>query len=381
MNGNGASNPSAAQEGHGGRIPGLDGLRGLAAMGVVLLHSRELPGFPEPLWVQSMVGWLGGQSVPLFFVLSGYLITHLLLREEAKHGQISLKNFYARRGLRILPAALCYLAGLMALSHWMGLNVKWREIAASVFWYRNLLYGGWAAWEPKLLLDGAEAFTAHYWSLSVEEHFYMVWPALVVVMPSRFRSRLLLALVLILPIWRTANMKVDGIMGINYWRTDFVSDYLVLGALLAVLEGQWRAHPYWRRFWSSRWVLAVSLGLLLSLRILEWARPATGFLAKPLLFLGAVSGISLAAMGLVLLVGIAVHGRREWLDRFLNSRTLVWLGGISFSLYLWQQIFCDPGMRVVGWYFPFNAMAAIGVAAASHYLIERPFLRLRHQFR
>lgn len=378
MNENHVSKPGAGQE---ARIPGLDGLRGVAAMGVVLLHSRELPGFPEHAWLQWGVGLVGGQAVPLFFVLSGYLITHLLLREEAGRGRISLRNFYARRALRILPAALCYLAGLMVISHWLGLNVKWREIAASAFWYRNLLYGGWAAWEPKLLLDGAEYFTGHYWSLSVEEHFYMVWPAVVAVMSSRYRPRLLLALVVILPVWRAANMKVGGIMGINYWRTDFVSDYLVLGALLAVFEGQWRAHPHWSRFWRSPWVLAASAALILSPRILTWLTPASGALAKPLFLLGTVSGISLTAMGLVLLVGIAVHGRHDGMNRLLNSHTLTWLGAISFSLYLWQQIFCDPGMRAVGWYFPFNAMAAIGAAIVSHYLIERPFLRWRHRFR
>ncbi len=364
---------------HDNRIPGLDGLRGLAAIGVVILHSAGLPGFPDQPWIQRLSSIVGGRSVPLFFVLSGYLITYLLLREEERSGRISLKNFYARRALRILPAALTYLLVLAVLSPWLGLNVKLKELFAAMFWYRNLLYGGWAAWALKL--DGAEHFTGHYWSLSVEEHFYLVWPAVMLLMPARFRMGFLIFLLCLLPVWRAFNMKMSGIGGMNYWRTDLISDYLIAGVLLALFQARWEASPVWTRFWGSFWLAIPILAMTFFRAGIEWLTPFAGKLAASLNHIAVVAEVSLASCGLVLLVGIAVHGRQPILDCLLNSRLLIWFGAVSFSLYLWQQLFCDEHLRVLGWSFPFNAAAALAVATVSHYCVERPFLKFRGRFR
>lgn len=371
--------PQVPETPHESRIPGLDGLRGLAAVGVVMLHSIPVRGFPEQVWVQNLASIVGGRSVPLFFVLSGYLITCLLLREESRNGRINLGNFYARRALRILPAALCYLLGLAVLSHWLGLNVKLKEFLAAMFWYRNLLYGGWAAWAQKL--DGAQYFTGHYWSLSVEEHFYLVWPVIMLLMPARLRTGSLVLLLSLLPVWRAVNMKIYGIGGMNYWRTDLICDYLIAGSLLALLQARWGTRPSWASFWASPWLLLPPCILPFLRTVIGWLTPETGMFVTVVRHFGVVAGISSCACGLVLLVGVAVHGRRQWLDRFLNSQPLVWLGAISFSLYLWQQIFCDGNHRVIGWSFPFNGLAALAVAVVSHYCIERPFLKLRSRFR
>lgn len=351
-------------------------------MSVVMVHSLPMPGFPEAGWLSFLVKMCGSLAVPLFFVLSGYLITHLLLREEAATGRISLKNFYARRALRILPASLAYLGGLAVLSVALGLDVKAKEFLASLFWYRNFLYGGWAGWNLKLLLDGAEYFTGHFWSLSVEEHFYFVWPLLFLLVPSRFRVWMLAVPGLVLlPIWRTYNLKVGGIGGMNYWRTDLVCDYLVLGALLAVLEARWRGRVEWERFWAKPWVPLLALGGILCSWLVSRFGGVVPLLGPKKVIVASVISVPTSAVGLVLLVGLAVHGRRRWLDPWLNSRPLVWLGGISFSLYLWQQVFCDESSRVLPFYFPFNLLVLFPVAMASHYWVERPFLGMRGRFR
>lgn len=376
MNENSVSKPGT---GHEARILGLDGLRGLAAVGIVLVHSAGMPGFPSLPGIKWVVGFLGGHSVPLFFALSGYLITRLLLKEEASHGRINLKNFYARRALRILPAAMVYLGALAILSPLLGLRVKAQELLASVFWYRNFLYNGRAAWALKL--DGGEYFTGHYWSLSVEEHFYFIWPLLLLLVPRRQRIALLLVPLLILPIWRLYNMKVSSIGGLNYWRTDLICDYLVMGALMAVLEHRWSLSPAWTRFWASWWLLPAFMLAVNSNLLVNWIGAQVGGAEKLTRWVAASTEVVFGGIGLVLLVGVAVHGRRAWLDAWLNSRPMVWLGAISFSLYLWQQPFCESEMRLTGWSFPLNLLGAFGAAIASHYLIERPFLRWRHRFR
>jgi peptidoglycan/LPS O-acetylase OafA/YrhL len=374
-----ANDVSSTAGGHEGRIPGLDGLRGLAAVGIVMVHSAGMPGFPANPEFKRLVGFVGGHSVPLFFVLSGYLITRLLLKEEMRNGRISLKNFYARRALRILPAAMVYLGTLAILSPLLGLKVKAQELLASAFWYRNFLYNGWAAWANKL--EGGEYFTGHYWSLSVEEHFYFIWPLLLLLVPRKQRIGMLLLPLLLLPVWRMYNLKISGIGGLNYWRTDLISDYLLMGALMAVLEQRWSLSAAWTRFWASWWLLPVSMLAINSSRLAYFIGSYFAGMEKTIRWTAVSTEVVFGGIGLVLLVGVAVHGRRFWLDAWLNSRPMVWLGAISFSLYLWQQPFCETEMRFIGWSFPLNLLGAFGAAIVSHSLVERPFLRLRHRFR
>ena len=156
---------------HLGHRPGLDGLRGLAILLVIFVHAGLLP---------TTFGFIG---VDLFFVLSGFLITCLLIEEWDQTGRISLKNFYIRRGLRLLPALLAVLSVFVTVSAFtrnpreFHLDVK--EALAALFYYTN-----WANIFDLIRSD----YIGHMWSLSIEEQFYILWPAILLSL-LRFASR------------------------------------------------------------------------------------------------------------------------------------------------------------------------------------------------
>jgi len=368
-----APGTAAAPHPFGPRLPGLDGLRGLAAVSILLLHSTGLAGWPDWKPLTAFIQACGHTAVPLFFVLSGFLITHLLLDEEERHGRISLKNFYARRALRILPASLFYLLAVAALTPLLHLSVQWIELIASATWWRNFLYNGWAAWALNLP-DGVH-YTAHYWSLSVEEHFYFVWPLLVIALPRGRRLPLLVLLVLVVPVWRAWGMYRHGFGGLNYWRTDYMLDHLLGGASLAMLFRLDAARS------RLRWLAANPVpGLTLALGLIALVSATEFLIAHGVSNKINIPSATVLMLGLVLLVATAVQLRTGWLYPVLNNPLMLWLGKISFSLYLWQQFF--TGHELLAWpeHVPGNLVCALLAATASCYLIERPFLNLRGRF-
>lgn len=357
----------------GSRLPGLDGLRGLAAVSIMLLHATGSVGWPAwgPLTV--FVTGCGHVAVPLFFVLSGFLITHLLLDEEERHGRVSLKNFYARRALRILPASLFYLAVLAVLTPLLKLSIEWIEIIAAATWWRNFLYHGWAAWSVHDV-PGIH-YTAHYWSLSVEEHFYFIWPLVVVLLPRRWRLPLLGSLLFVIPLWRAWGMKVYGIGGLNYWRTDYMLDHLLGGALLAVLFHRTQAQNQ-----LSRLALKPLAGLIIAVAVITFTQAFDVFVRHHVTNKILMMQASMLMLGLVLLVATAVQIKDGWLHTVLNNPVMLWLGKISFSLYLWQELFSGAEFRAWPEHVPWNLLLSLLSATASCYLIERPFLNLRGRF-
>jgi peptidoglycan/LPS O-acetylase OafA/YrhL len=148
------------------RYQALDGVRAVAIFGVLLSHAMESPGMPQyPSWWWHL-GDLGNLGVRIFFVLSGFIITHILLRESARHNRIDLRAFYVRRVFRIIPplAALMGVVALgMALGYW---QVPVRQFLLSLFFLGNYPWGGVGGWT-----------LGHLWSLAVEEQFYLLWPA------------------------------------------------------------------------------------------------------------------------------------------------------------------------------------------------------------
>ncbi len=355
------------------RIPGLDGLRALAALGVTIGHSTKMPGFPRSAALVEVVDIWRGLSVPLFFVLSGFLITALMVGEEHGNGSVSLPRFYARRALRILPASLVFLLGMAVVNRLAGLHVRGMDFLAAGFWFRNLYDHPWS-------MTGVDAYakirhyTAHFWSLSVEEHFYLVWPALFVWLGRGKRFGPLLALLAILPVWRVCNMYRFGVGGMNHWRTDLIADYILCGALLAVARDRWGMERI--RTWVG-WAGLPCLGLLLALELVGIHGPSTGPVWRVL----TVTRISVECLGLVCVVAWAAAGGASRLHRVLEHPVLRWLGQISFSLYLWQQPFSGELLPAVFQTFPWNLGWSLAAATTSHYLVERPFLRLRSRFR
>lgn len=324
-----------------GYIQTLDGWRTIAVWAVIFYHRSLTRIGPLDL---SGIHSFCHRGVDLFFAISGILICSRLLEEQRLNGTISLKNFYIRRVFRIQPAAVAFLvvAGSLGLAGVFQESIPaW---VASLFCYRNFYA---AANGPSLPGD---AYTAHFWSLAVEEHFYLVLPALLIFA----RTRLIQALgflSLVFFIWTVVAIHFHILYGpLMSWRTDICLANLLIPAFLAVLVTRPR-YCIWLTRISSHGALlaAITAAILLSQFTLRGH------------FLNEICSI-----GFPLVVASTMLHPEGWLGRLLETRLFTFGGRISFSLYLWQQL-------------PWNLLAVIGCAIFSYYFIEKRFMRLGHR--
>jgi peptidoglycan/LPS O-acetylase OafA/YrhL len=344
-------------------IPALDGLRGAAVAAVLLFHAGHLAG-----------GWLG---VDLFFVLSGFLITSLLLAERARRDRISLSAFWARRGRRLLPALFLVLIGVGVYA------VVWaapRELAqirsdglATLGYVANWhqIGQGQSYWD----LFRAPSPLEHTWSLAIEEQFYLVWPIVVVALLAwRREPRRVLAVALIGITASFAAMLVLYHPGANpqrvYLGTDTRASSILIGAALAALV----ATRGWTQVRGARAALE-GVGVA-SLGFLAWAWLRLSG-TTPAVYQGLLLACSLAA-GLV--IAAAAHPRPGLVARIFSFRPLRALGVISYGVYLWHwpvYLVADSSrVGLTGW--PLTAVQVsitLAVAVASYYLVEAP---IRH---
>jgi peptidoglycan/LPS O-acetylase OafA/YrhL len=328
--------------------PALDGLRGVAVLAVLAFHCY---------WPVFRAGVLG---VDLFFVLSGYLITALLLDEHQRRGRIDLAGFYLRRARRLFPALGALLAAAAALPFLLPgfpLAQQTRAAIPAVVLYAANWVQAFQLWPLGMLV--------HSWSLAIEEQFYaLVLPAVLVARRLRLthaRGRaLLLALAAAVAVARAACFARGVSTELLYHATIFRADALLIGCALATVlkldaPGQ-----------APRWLPASALAGGLALMGLAASLTAE----SPFLYLG---GFTLVAAFSAVVVAFAVHRPAAPL---LSSRPLAWLGRISYGVYLWHL----PLFVLVDTYappFPGRDAAkfalAIAVAAASFRFVERPF--------
>lgn len=315
------------------RIPSLDGVRALAILLVMWGHWAEVR-FQSPI-----AGACASLGRRVFFVLSGYLITMLLTRELEKTSTIGLKRFYVRRAYRILPGAMLFMAAVFVI-FWH--ELRWYHMAAVVLYLVN--YDFAHPW-----------FIGHLWSLSVQEQFYFVWP---VVLKKWYRLRVWIAVMALgcAPMFRVA-CHFLGLHGRGDEAFPAVADILAIGCLLAFLS---KHMPKITAGWAAVMVIPVVL-VPVYMGLLRFHTTAL------LLFVcWPVMHFSIA--------GLLLHVvQRPY--RILNFGPVVWLGKMSYGLYLWQQLFAF-GERPRPWYFP---LLAVVVAAASYYVVEQPMMGLRER--
>lgn len=323
-------------------IPTLDGWRAIAIIAVMASHV-----WPRVPVVGS--GWLG---VDLFFAISGFLITVRMLDEMRVDGRLSLTGFYLRRTVRIFPAYVTYLVCLAALTSWAGVPASRAEIGWSAIFLRNYA----------ILPDGA--YTNHFWSLAVEEHFYLLWPLLVVMLRPRTLLVVTPLLATAVHVWRGLDahwaLLPDVIPNLGtQLRTDTRIDAILWGCFAGLLR--------------DRRVLTVAPG---------WA--TWGVLA------GIITAVALAAPMLMLwmallfpcLVLSTVLAPASPLSRALEWPPLRWIGRLSYSLYIWQTLFLqhattpDPAWLRALKDGPWALACVFACACVSHYLIETPARRL-----
>lgn len=335
-----------------GRIKVLDGWRGLAILMVCSSHILGRTRFPHGALVH-----LGLLGVDVFFVLSGFVITSSLLIEREQTGSFSLLAFYRRRIFRILPAAMTFLLVVAMLNRFMNIgHLSLPSFAASLFFYRNY----WLSLHP-----ASAIYTDHYWSLSIEEQFYFFWPALLLCLGNRKAVWFAGIAGGTCAAWRLYNYGVETIVNPVFWtmRTQYRIDGLALGCMLALLLTDPRVRQFIHRNFPKEAPLFCGIAIVFSY---ENSRTCPSLITYALIAIAMASTLTVKE-------GLVYH--------WLTNRALVWLGTISFSLYLWQQLFLESPFGRHSPFgklgeFPFNAAAAPATAYASYRLIEQPMIAL-----
>jgi peptidoglycan/LPS O-acetylase OafA/YrhL len=325
-------------------VPGLDGIRAIAVILVVALHAK----------VPALSG--GFVGVDMFFVLSGFLISTLLLHEIDSTGTVSFRSFWRRRLVRLFPAMAAMAAVFLCVARWLPLPPKAPTLEALV----SVLY----------LADYARAFTtfldylAHSWSLAVEAKFYLFWPLILTVGARRLSpvalERAIGFLAVAAVAWRALNAHMLP-LDVVYFRFDTSLSGLLIGsAVAAALRAGFRP------------ILPASAGLLPLALLPLLSRP----LADPGMLVFAPVLFQLAAALLILLV---VQGNCS-VSRILTCRPAVWLGGLSYGVYLWHYPIM-LAMRREEWHWASTLLiggcASIALAWVSFHTIERWVRRYR----
>lgn len=345
-------------------LPSLDGWRAIAVCLVLLDHA---PAF-GPRVLRHHLQDRGEQAVWLFFAISGLLICSRLLDEEQRYGTISLRNFYVRRGFRILPAAITYLLVVAILGALHVIPFERGSWLGAMFFYRNywayLHSGNFASW-----------FTGHFWSLSVEEHFYFLLPGIMAFFPLR-RKWILAALALVTCSWTAIFLhSFQGQPPPQCWqqRTEFCLYALLIPALLALTMRSERARLSATR-WLSPWLVCMVV------LVLAWFDSPQATNGRYWFQMVAVR----ALLNPILLLSTILHPA-SLPTRLLESAPLRFIGRISYSLYLWQTLFLTRAQTYAG---PIHLLQGpyIGIACAfvcalaSYYLIETPMIAVGRQF-
>jgi peptidoglycan/LPS O-acetylase OafA/YrhL len=348
-----------------GYIPGLDGLRAIAVLAVVAYHLDRLEG-----------GFFG---VDVFFVISGFLITRLLLAERERSGTVALGAFWIRRFKRLLPALLVVLVAVAIGSRlWLP---AWRLGAVRLDALAGLAYV--ANW--RFVLSGQSYFTSglvpsplrHTWSLAIEEQFYVFWPLIVVGVAHVAKQHVRRGVAVVAGVamllsatWMGVASSIGMDLSRIYYGTDTRVFALLGGALLGTLwdpAAQRGATRAARRRFAGRWAVAGTVALVPVLAFF-----VAGSNAEAVMYQG---GFQLLALAAVVLVAGAATGRGV-LSTVLSTPVLVWIGRRSYGIYLWSwpvQVFLSEYWGVDGYALDAAVFAlAISFAAISFWLIEEP---------
>lgn len=339
-------------------FPSLDGVRGIAVLIVVINHALRSDGFSVGSEKFLEILPTGHFGVSIFFVLSGYLITKLLLAEEARNGRIDIRNFYVRRTFRILPLLYFYIV-LVGFLDFVGVIPP----------QRGTSYFAAATFTNPLFFSVDWVFS-HTWSLAVEEYFYLTFP--VVFLLARWRTLICLFLLCLSPVIRVVDY-LDPSFNIGY--TVFTEgDAIMVGCLFSLLEE--RYGRFLAGFSQLRLAMSAVSCLLLCYGVER--------LQKEFLF-GVVTvpfGVTVKAflIGCFLVSAIRLREGMVWF--LLNNRLIVAIGVVSYSIYMVQQLlFYRSGGEVsVFQQWPFSVALLFPFALLMYHGIESPFIRIARKW-
>jgi peptidoglycan/LPS O-acetylase OafA/YrhL len=330
------------------RIPSLDGLRTISVLCVVASHFLYTIGFDD----RFNLGILG---VKFFFVISGFLITGLLLKEHDKTSTISLSKFYFRRTLRIFPPYYFYLFVIFIASYFGILNIRNESFIAPLTYTSN--YINVDSWH-----------LLHTWSLSVEEQFYLIFPFILLFFGQQKIVWILGSLVIISPFLRLIDFQTfseSGKMWI-YYGFHANSDGLAVGCLLAIFYERLHQSRIYIKLLNSSFIFIIPILLVLVNSTIE---PREFYL-----------GVSFTISNFLVAICIdwaITNYQTNFFGRFLNTATMLQIGVMSYSIYLWQQPFLDRSNPQWFNLFPYNVIGIAVFSIISYYIIEKYSLNLR----
>jgi peptidoglycan/LPS O-acetylase OafA/YrhL len=336
------------------RIPSLDGFRAISILLILFCHSRLSAGFPGAFADVARQAEVG---VTIFFVISGFLITNLLLVEESKNGSISIGSFYLRRVFRILPVYFLYTVFILL----------WRNMEDVSVSPSNLLH---VSTFTVNFDKNKDWFLGHFWSLSVEEQFYLFWPAMLIF----FRKHLKIVIPVLLAyscIARVIAYKFPGYEFISLSPFFTYSDAIFIGAFGGIMFFE-KPDLFKHKIFSS--TLAKLAALSLFLMFVYFTEH--GMLAIISLPFGNI----IISMSVLFLISSYILPSDKTVYKILNHKVVVHIGVLSYSIYIWQQFFFVGEIRGFWRTFPYNIFVIYLVSLASYYLWERPFLKMKKHF-
>ena len=359
---------SASTKRHGSKyIPALDGLRAFAVIAVVLYHmsASALPG-----------GLLG---VTIFFVLSGYLITGILIREWSQTGKIDLPRFWIHRVRRLFPAIvfmLCVVLIITALVAPDMLTKLRNDLFAALFWFTNW----WYIFQDLSYFEamGAPSPVTHFWSLAIEEQFYVVWPPLLLLLfkgkvKKQNIQKIVLALALVSVVLMVVLYVPDGDPSRVYYGTDTRAFSLLIGAFLAFVLPAHRICGHGRKGLKpkQREVIGI-VGIVCCVGIVIVMLFIDGY--SPFMYYGGILLASVLTGGLI----VSLVDPHNAIAKAFSWRPLVYVGKISYGIYIWHYPILllmtdfNSAAETPFWWFIFEALVVLGVSAFSYHFVEQP---------
>lgn len=336
------------------KIPSLDGLRAISIVLVLLGHAYGTRGYAKTT-VTVFAGSFSHFGVVVFFIISGFLITALLMQERERTGSIDLLAFYIRRSLRIMPAFFCFIFAIALADylHWVAVPLS-DYLHALTFTMNYVVTPAWNL--------------GHVWSLSVEEQFYLIWPFAFSRLSMKRAALVAAAMFAAAPVIRAAmHIAIPSGAARDLPIFPAVADPIAIGCLMAIVRTKLLQSKPYLRFTSS---------------------PAMLLLLVPILVVNKFGGYTFVDLfgTPVVLASVAVvieastRRGQSLPGRLLNSRLVVFVGVLSYSLYLWQQPFLNRSGSSSVNSFPINLVLACACALASYTFVEKPLLRMRRRW-
>jgi peptidoglycan/LPS O-acetylase OafA/YrhL len=341
------------------KLPSLDGLRAISIIFVIIHHIY----FYEKFWTNEID--LGRIGVHIFFVISGFLITTLLIKEKINAGKISLKSFYIRRAFRILPVLFLFLCTLMVLNQLFSLKVSGLSFFTSLFFLGNLGIDTSETW-----------YTGHFWSLAIEEQFYLIFPFLLYKLDIKKYRNVLVLLILVIPIFNSFYWSNSPILHSSkaIEKISLIVTTLFSQGTLAILVG------------SLCSIVAFSYkDIITKMLQIKWLGIFTFLIALFVRFKFPESSFVLLIFDFLIGIVIIVNLNKDsFFTVVLDNFIMVRIGILSYSLYVWQQIFTNKQP----WMYSFNNAGNLVlnlcclfvVGYISYEYFEKKFISMRKRF-